>query len=209
MNRDREVSRLAPLPAEEWGDAEYRAYGVLLGMTGEKVPRAGSGHEYDPLKFDIVGLLAHHPELARAFLSFNTHLLRRGELPLRLRELAILRVAYTHRSAYEWGQHVKIAVAGGVSADDIARLAVGNDSFEGDDRLVLDITDELLADGHATWETWQRSVDALGIHQAMELIFVVGTYTMAAMAFVTWGLPPAPDAAPLPIPADAHGDQQL
>ncbi|MET7767199.1 carboxymuconolactone decarboxylase family protein [Nocardia sp. NPDC005366] len=208
MTAEHEGPRLAPLSAAQWGDAEYAAFGVLLGIPGEKVPRAGSGHEYDPLKFDIVGLLAHHPELARAFLRFNTYLLRRGELPLRLRELAILRVACTHRSAYEWGQHVKIAVGGGVSEDDITRLAAGNDGFEGDDRLVLEITDELLVDGHATWEMWQRLVDALGMHQAMELIFVVGTYAMAAMAFVTWGLPPAPGAAPLPIPADISGQQR-
>lgn len=34
---------LAPLAANDWGDEEYAAFGALLGVPGEKVPRAGSG----------------------------------------------------------------------------------------------------------------------------------------------------------------------
>ncbi|OBH40585.1 carboxymuconolactone decarboxylase family protein [Mycobacterium mantenii] len=192
--------RLPPLPAEEWGDAEYAAFGALLGMSGDKVPRAGSGDAYDPARFDIIGLLVRHPKLARPFLTFNGFLLQRGELPARLRELTILRVAQNRRSAYEWGQHVRMAARNDISEDDIARLARGTDEFEGADRLVLEATDELLAEGHACWETWQALSEALGEHAAMEFIFVVGVYVLSAMAFETWRLPPAPDTAPLPTP---------
>ncbi len=190
--------RLPPLPAEAWGEAEYAAYGALLGLPGDKVPRAGSGDAHDPLKFDIIGLLVRHPKMARTFLTFNGFLLQRGELPARLRELAILRVAHNRRSAYEWGQHAKMAARNGISEGDIARLARGNDGFEGADRLVLDATDELLAEGHARWETWQALADALGERAAMEFVFVVGVYVMSAMAFETWRLPPAPGSPPLP-----------
>ena len=120
---------LAPLTADEWGDDEYSAFGALLGLPGEKVPRAGSGHAADPLKFDIIGLLAHHPKMARQFLAFNGWLLQRGELPVRLRELAVLRVAHTRRSVFFWGEHVKIATEGGVPTEDIDRLACGNDDI--------------------------------------------------------------------------------
>ena len=190
--------RLPPLPAEAWGDEEYAAFGTLLGMPGDKVPRAGSGDAYDPVRFDIIGLLVRHPKMARAFLNFNGFLLQRGELPARLRELTILRVAQTHRSAYEWGQHVRMAARNDISEEDIATLTRGNDGFEGADRLVLDATDELLTAGHARWETWQALSEALGERPAMEVVFVVGVYVMSAMAFETWGLPPAPDSAPLP-----------
>lgn len=190
--------RLAPLSADEWGDAEYKAFGVLLGVPGEKVPRAGSGHAMDPLNFDVIGLLARHPKLAAAFMTFNGFLLQRCELPLRLRELVILRITLKHRAAFEWGQHVKMAIDGGVSEHDIARLVHGNDGFGGNDRLVLEATDELLAHGEARWETWQGLVDALGTHQAMELIFVVGAYLTTSIAFRTWRLPAAPGKAPLP-----------
>ena len=79
-------------------------------------------------------------------------------------------------------------------------LAAGNDGFDGDDLLVLEATDELLVAGRAAPETWQRLVDELGTHQAMELIFVVGTYAMLAMACDTWALVPPPGSAQLPEP---------
>jgi 4-carboxymuconolactone decarboxylase len=192
---------LTPLSASEYRDDEYAAVGALMGIPGEDVPRAGSGHPRDPLNFDIVGVLARHPRMARVFLSYNVFLLRQGELPLRLRELALLRVAHIRRSAFFWGEHFKLATAGGVSEDDIARLARGNDEFAGIDRLALDATDEMLAEGRACPVTWQRLVEQLGTHQAMELIFVVGTYAMLAMACDTWGLAPPPGSAQLPKPA--------
>ncbi|KUH70802.1 carboxymuconolactone decarboxylase [Mycolicibacterium novocastrense] len=193
---------LTPLTAEEWGDDEYAAFGALMGLPGQKVPRAGSGHAADPLKFDIIGLLARHPKMARRFLTFNGWLLQRGELPLRLRELAVLRVALTRRSAFFWGEHFKVATDGGVPQEDIARLAKGNEGFAGADRLVLDATDELISQGRAEEATWQRLTDELGTHQAMELIFVVGTYAMLAMAFDTWRLAPPAGSPPLPeLPA--------
>lgn len=193
-----DAERLPPLPAQAWGDAEYTAFGRLLGIPGDQVPRAGSGHPHDPVKYDVIGLLVRHPDLAKAFLTYNAFLLQRGDLPPRLRELAILRVAHRHRSAYEWGQHVRMAADNAIPAEDVRRLAEGNAGFDGTDLLVLEATDELLADGHASWPTWQRLVAGLGERQAMELVFVVGTYVMSAMAFETWRLPAAPGAAPLP-----------
>ena len=193
---------LAPLTAEEWGDDEYSAFGALLGLPGEKVPRAGSGHAADPLNFDIIGLLARHPQMARKFLAFNGWLLQRGELPLRLRELVILRVAQARRSAFFWGEHVRVATDGGVPNDDIGRLVRGNTAFEGSDRVVLEATDEILARGHADPATWRQLSEELGTHQAMELIFVIGTYAMLAMAFDTWGLAPPPGSEPLRDPVD-------
>ncbi|OBK82198.1 carboxymuconolactone decarboxylase family protein [Mycobacterium sp. 1164985.4] len=189
---------LTPLTADEWGDDEYAAVGALMGIPGGEVPRAGSGEPRDPLNFDIIGVLARHPKMARKFLAYNAFLLQRGELSLRLRELAVLRLAHVRRSSFFWGEHVKVATAGGLSDDDIARITRGNTEFDGADRLVLEATDELLADGRATPTTWRRLVDELGTHQAMELIFVVGTYAMLAMACGTWQLTPPPGSASLP-----------
>lgn len=189
---------LMPLTADEWGEAEYAAVGALMGVPGDDVPRAGSGEPRDPLNFDIIGVLARHPKMAQKFLGYNAFLLQRGELPLRLRELAVLRLAHARRSSFFWGEHVKIAKGGGLLDDEIARIARGNAEFDGVDRLVLETTDELLARGRATPDAWRRVVDELGTHQAMELIFVVGTYAMLAMACDTWQLAPPPGSATLP-----------
>src|SRR3954447_12269872 len=157
---------LKPLAVDDWGDDEYAAVGALFGLPGDEIPRAGSGQPRDPSKFDILGVLARHPAMAREFLAYNAFLLQRGELPLRLRELAILRLAHARRSAFFWGEHVRVATAGGLSEDDIAALARGNDEFGGVDRLVLEATDEFLADGRARPATWNRLVKELGTHEA-------------------------------------------
>ncbi|GAC1396240.1 MAG: carboxymuconolactone decarboxylase family protein [Mycobacterium sp.] len=192
------MTLLTPLSADEWGDDEYAAVGALFGIPGDDVPRAGSGDPRDPLKFDILGVLVRHPKMARNFLAFNAFLLQRGELPLRLRELAVLRLAYVRRSAFFWGEHFRVATAGGLPEEDVARIARGDDAFEGVDLLVLQATDELLADGRARAQTWQDLVEELGTHQAMELLFVVGTYGMLAAACDTFELAPAPGSAKLP-----------
>lgn len=194
------MTGLKPLAVAEWGDNEYAAVGALFGIPGDEVPRAGSGEARDPSKFEILGVLARHPEMARVFMTYNAFLLQRGELPLRLRELAILRVAHARRSAFFWGEHFRVATSNGVPEEDIARLARGNDEFDGVDRLVLEAADEMLADARIHASTWERLVDALGTHQAMEMIFVVGTYAMLAAACDTWELEPPPASATLPDP---------
>lgn len=194
------MTLLPPLSAGEWGDDEYAAVGALFGIPGDDVPRAGSGDARDPMNFDILGVLARHPAMTREFMTYNAFLLQRGELPLRLRELAILRLAHARRSVFFWGEHVRVAKAGGLTDEDVAGIARGNDDFDGKDLLVLEATDELLVAGRAAPETWQRLVDELGTHQAMELIFVVGTYAMLAMACDTWALVPPPGSAQLPEP---------
>ena len=188
---------LTPLGAHEWGDDEYAAVGALMGIPGEEVPRAGSGQPRDPMNFDILGVLARHPKMARVFMSYNAFLLQRGELSLRLRELAVLRVAHVRRSAFFWSEHHRVATTGGLPEEDIASLVRGNDDFNGVDRLVLEATDQMLCDGRAQAATWLRLVEELGTHQAMELIFVVGTYSMLAMACDTWELAPAPGSEKL------------
>ena len=195
---------MQPLAADEWGDDEYAAFGTLLGIPGAKVPRAGSGHIYDPVKFPVVGLLARHPSLAAAYLTFNAYLLQRGELPAALREQVILRIVHEHQSAFEWGQHVTMAGAAGITDEQITALTRGNDGFTDGQRLVLEATDELLANGQATDETWNRLVAALGTHQAIEVIFVVGAYVTTGMEFNTWKLPPQPESAVLPGRHDSH-----
>jgi alkylhydroperoxidase family enzyme len=193
-----EPSLLRPLEEAEWGDSEYAAFGALLGIPGETVPRAGSGHAADPLKFEIIGILARHPKMAQKFLAFNGYLLQRGKLSARLRELAILRVAHRRRSAFFWGEHVKVATDAGMTTDEIARLSRGNAEFDGIDLTVLTATDELIVEGRAHETTWHRLVDELGTDAAMELIFVVGTYTTLAMAFDTWKLAPPKGSSVLP-----------
>ena len=63
---------------------------------------------------------------------------------------------------------------------------------------MLEAADELLGEGRIGDALLQRLDASLDTHQVMDLVFVVGTYNMLAMAFETWRLTPEPDTVPLP-----------
>ena len=65
---------------------------------------------------NVFKVMAHSPALMRNWLRKATPLLGDGlSLSARLREIAILRVAQNARSEYEFGQHIPIARAAGLS----------------------------------------------------------------------------------------------
>jgi len=88
---------------------------------------------------------------------------------------------------YEVAQHAPIALACGVSDADVQRTAAGPgdaafDAWSEPDQTLLRAAGELHADqqiGDATWAalraTWSEA-------QVIDLIFLVGQYTMVAMA---------------------------
>ncbi|MFF0085841.1 carboxymuconolactone decarboxylase family protein [Streptomyces canus] len=107
------MTRLNPVPYAEW-DKD-----VLMPMTGGRtIPPSNS-----------ISFLLNPPDLTEAFLTLSTHLAARSTLPPRLRELAVLRVAWRRRCRYEWAQRVPTARRKGVTGKEIAEVRAGSDTF--------------------------------------------------------------------------------
>jgi AhpD family alkylhydroperoxidase len=158
--------RIPPLPHDQW---DTDALSAISG--GRKLPPN-----------NVLGLLAQHPELARAFLTFNVHLLTASALPARTRELAILRIAWRRRCRYEWAQHVQIARRAGITDEEIAGIRAG------DATLISRAVDELDDDSCLSDETYRELAAELDDRQLMDLVFTIGTYGLLAMAFNTFGV---------------------
>lgn len=158
--------RLLPLPHDQW---DTEALSVISG--GRKLPPN-----------NVLGLLARHPALARAFLTFNAHLLTDSTVPARTRELAILRIAWRRRCRYEWAQHVQIARRAGVTDEEIAGIRAGAAT------LITKAVDELDEDSCLSDETYRALAAELDDRQLMDLVFTIGTYSLLAMAFNTFGV---------------------
>jgi alkylhydroperoxidase family enzyme len=159
--------RLDPKPSAEWDD-ETRA---LIGNN--------------PL--NIFATLAHHPKLMKRWMVFGNHVLAKSTLPARERELLILRTGWNCRAPYEWGQHVAIGRATGISDDEIERIAAGPDAPGWDpfDATLLRAADELHRDdmiGDATYAALAARYDA---QQLLDLVFTVGQYHVVSMALNT------------------------
>jgi AhpD family alkylhydroperoxidase len=138
----------------------------------------------------VLGTLATHPELTRAYHTFNGHLLFATSLTPRQRELLILRVAAVRDCAYEWAQHVVLAADAGLSDDEIARIAdgPGTEVWSPLEGAMLAAVDQLLAGARIAADTWAALADELAVEQLMDLVFTVGAYETLAMALLSFGV---------------------
>ena len=171
--------RLPPLPRERWTDATTAALRQSMGPAAD--PYLAGDAELPT----VLGTLLHHPRLAEPFLTYNFTLLGRPTLDARLRELVILRIAWTCRAPYEWAQHVRIAFEMGITQAAVERLAADDvgEEWTALERSVLRAADELLVDHEIGDATWDQLATQLDEAQLVELLFVAGTYRALAMVF--------------------------
>ena len=136
------------------------------------------------------------PELARRAAALGEFVRYETSLGAGLSELAILVVARHWSCAYEWAVHAGEAAAAGVPAHVIAAIARGATPVLPDpDVAVYAFARELVATGRIADATYARVNDALGEAGVVDLIGVVGYYTLVAFTLNAREVP-APDGAP-------------
>ncbi len=170
--------RVPALQSNEW-NAEAQE---IMGRFGDGEP------------FNIFKTLCNHPELMRRWLVFANHILGKSTLPVREREILILRIGWLCKAGYEWGQHVLIGRESGLTDDEIQRIKAGPDAkgWSDTDRALLRAVDELHADAHISDATWAALADSWSTQQLMDLVFTVGQYNLVSMALNTFGVQPDP-----------------
>ncbi|HLM29857.1 MAG TPA: carboxymuconolactone decarboxylase family protein [Acidimicrobiales bacterium] len=180
--------RIRPLPPAEWPEAMGQALAALRPPEPRHpLPTRGGDR---PKGLNVLGTLARHPALARAYHTFNGHVLFASTLSVRQRELLVLRVAAVRRAEYEWRQHVVLARDAGIDDDEIARVSAGPDApgWSPLDAALVRAVDELVGDATITDATWQALARELDEQQLMDLVFTVGAYDVLAMAFRSFGV---------------------
>jgi alkylhydroperoxidase family enzyme len=180
--------RIAPLPPGEWPKEMRQALAALQPPD----PRHPFPLRSDdrPKGLNVLGTLARHPALTRAFHTFNGHVQFATTLSTRQRELLILRVAALRNADYEWAQHAVLATDAGLSAEEIARVADAPDApdWSALERAMLAAVDELIDDALITDSTWMALSSELDEQQLMDLVFTVGAYDLLAMALKSFGV---------------------
>jgi alkylhydroperoxidase family enzyme len=173
--------RIAPLPESQWTEQQREA------LTRGNPPRI----------LNIFRTLIRHPDLYRHWLPFGNHVLFKSTLAPRERELAILRVGWLCRSAYEFHQHTRIGKAAGLTDADIERVqkSAQDPDWSPADRALLQAVDELHEDSFVTDATWQALTAHFSEQQLIDLVFLVGQYTLVSMALNTFGVQIEDEAA--------------
>ena len=175
--------RMEPKPSESWDD-ETRA------LTGK-----------NPI--NIFATLAHHPKLMKRWMVFGNHVLAKSTLSARDRELLILRTGWNCRAPYEWGQHVAIARAIGVTDEEVERVAAGPDAAGWDpfEALLLRAADELHDDSSLSDATYAELALRYNEQQMLDLVFTVGQYHLVSMALNVFRVERDDGVTGVPVPA--------
>jgi len=131
----------------------------------------------------VLNTLGQHPELAKPFLTFNRYLLMSSTLPVRLRQIAILRVSWIRKARYMWSSHLRTSLRNGLKGEDFEPVKAGPDSlyWNEQERAVLAAADQLVATSDLDDDSWNALSAFLDRRQIMDFLFTVSTYVQLAM----------------------------
>ncbi len=182
--------RLAPLSPDEWNAEVMDALGVFP-SSRDFVLKQWRENTGDGRGSYTLGLLAHYPELAKAFLTLNKHIAVDSTLNFRERELIILRTSWLKKSEYEYVQHLILGARAGISEEDIARIQIGGKAvgFEPKDAMLIQVVDDLHNDSKISPATWEELNKFYNQHQVMDMIFLMGAYAALGFAISSFDIP--------------------
>lgn len=135
-------------------------------------------------RLDLAALkiLIRHAELYKAHMSVAQIYLSHGEMTIRDRELAILRLAWLSQAPFEWGSHVIIAKRNGVTAEEVLRVIEGSQAagWSKQDRAIIRAIEELHFDSMICDETWADIQEFYNDKKQIELVILAGQYKTVA-----------------------------
>ena len=160
----------------------------LIGRDGREPPRT-------------MAILARQPDFLAPFLGWAAALALSGTLSARDHELLALRTAWNCQSEFEWAEHVGYARTAGLTEIEVGAVAqdIAAGAWTDAEAALLVAADELHRDQDISATVWARLADAFDEAQLVEILFVVGQYTMLSMVAnaagidTPAGLPKLPD----------------
>ncbi len=193
-----ETPRIEPILPPAWDEVVLDALGAFPRGLEFVLSRWKAGG-VDARGMNTLGTMAHHPALAKAFLTFNAHVAGASTLSGRVRELLILRISWLRRAEYEFVQHVILGLRAGLTQEEVERVQSGPDARGWDpmDADLMRAADDLHAHASIQPPTWARLAARFNTQQMMDLVFLVGCYDVLAMAIKSFQTQLEPGVAAL------------
>ena len=155
----------------------------------EKLPPATREALEATPDLSIFKTLANAEAAFPVFIDFLASLWDESELSPRHRELAILTVARSLESEYEWSQHTEVARLCGISEEEISWLERFElERFEEKEAEMLTLVSQTVGPDASDEELFGRVRENLGDRQIAELILVTTTYAGIASVIEAFGL---------------------
>jgi alkylhydroperoxidase family enzyme len=142
---------------------------------------------------------AQHPTLADAFSQFNIHLLSTNTLPVKQRQIAILRTAWMCKAVYMWSSHLRTSLKCGVPPEVFPAVQGGAEHpyFTEFERTIVRATDELVLDHRVSDASWQDLMAQWNNQQMLDFLFTVGCYVLTAGVMRSTGVQRLPQLVEL------------
>ena len=141
-----------------------------------------------PIKLNIFRMLAHAETNFIPAMRFANSILHKQKLSHVNRELLILQVAQLEGGAYEWRQHVPIALGLGVTQPQIDALEHGkyDAAFNDAERALLSFSKEVVENVRVPDKVFARMREHYTPQEIVEAILAIGFYmTMARLTEAT------------------------
>ena len=137
----------------------------------------------------------HAPEYGLLAQALGAHCRYNTALPPRLSEFAILCTARKWRAQYEWFAHEPMAARAGVKPKTIADLRAGREpkSAPKDERAIYAFVQEIYKTRRVSDRTYRRVHDFVGDAAMVELVGILGYYTLIAMTLNVFRMMPPAD----------------
>lgn len=132
------------------------------------------------------------PELADRAQHLGAFCRYHSSLTPRLSELAILVMGAHWKAAYEWNAHVEHAKKAGVPDDVIEAIRTGAEPAfsSAEDEAVYAFATELLRDRKVSDATYVHAKSILGQRSVVDLVGILGYYTLISMTCVAFEVDP-------------------
>jgi 4-carboxymuconolactone decarboxylase len=119
-------------------------------------------------------------------------------VPGYLREFAILLAAREWGQAYEWNSHYPLAIEQGFSAEMARAVAEGRrpEGMVDEEEILYDFCTELQRNRSVSDATYERAVSRFGEQGVVEIVSLLGYYTLTSMISNAARVQPPAGAAP-------------
>ena len=167
--------RIEPLPREEVLQQALDSWTELRSTYAGRQLEPGPVENIPKIFFTML----RRPDLWRAVSGMTVALSSKAAMPVRDRELLILRTGWLCQAPFEWGEHVKKGKDAGISSAEIEQIITGSSAPEWSDhdRALMKAAEELRADAMISDETWQVLERRMSPEELIELPMLIGQFT--------------------------------
>ncbi len=183
--------RMGPIPKDQLTEQQAKALAAFVAARGQ------------PTGPWIV--LLRSPEVMSRARGLSDYLRYESILPGWLREFVILMTARQWSQSYEWNSHYKIAVDEGLSAEAAKAVAEGRrpEAMVDEEAILYDFCMELQRNQSVGDTTYARALERFGEQGIVEIVSLMGYYTMISMVLNT-ARTPLPDGVKPALPPFPH-----